>query len=130
MGKKTRQRRPRPTDAELELLQLLWEGGPRTVRQIHDDLPKSTSYTTTLTILQRMAEKGLVHRDESQRSHIYSAAVKAEITQRQLVKHLLKSAFQGSPGRLVMQALAEEPASNEELEEIQRLIKKLQKNNQ
>lgn len=118
---------PRPTEAELELLRVLWERGPSTVREIHDSLSdaKETGYTTTLKILQKMADKGLVHRDESERSHIYSAAIPAEKTQRQLVRDLLQRAFGGSPGQLVLQALSEKKASAEELAEIRRLLDRL-----
>ena len=119
---------PKPTDAELELLRVLWELGPSTVREVHEALPKSksTGYTTTLKIFQKMADKGLVTRDESQKSHVYEAAIEAEKTQRQLVRHLLRGAFGGSPARLVMQALPEERASPEELEEIRALLNELQ----
>lgn len=118
---------PKPTDAELELLNVLWKHGAATVREIHELLPKATGYTTTLKILQKMADKGLVLRDETNRSHIYTAAIKAETTQRQLVRHLLDSAFAGSPARLVMQALSEERATPDELKEIKRLLKQLEK---
>ena len=120
---------PRPTDAELELLRVLWDHGPSTVREIHDALgdAKDTGYTTTLKILQKMAEKGLVRRDESQRSHVYAAAIPAEKTQRQLVRDLLRRAFGDSPGRLVLQALSEKRATEGELAEIRRLIDDLQK---
>ena len=119
---------PKPTDAELELLRVLWERGSSTVRQVHEALPKSksTGYTTTLKILQKMADKGLVTRDESQKSHIYEAAIEAEKTQRQLVRHLLKGAFGGSPARLVMQALSEEQATPEEMDEIRELLDELE----
>lgn len=116
---------PKPTDAELELLRFLWANGPSTVRAVHEALPKSTGYTTTLKIFQKMADKGLVIRDESQKSHIYEATIEAEKTQRQLVRYLLKGAFGGSPARLVMQALSEEVASPEELEEIRELLDQL-----
>lgn len=120
---------PRPTEGELELLRVLWERGPSTVREIHEALSdaKETGYTTTLKILQKMAEKGLVHRDESAKSHIYSAAIEAEKTQRQLVRDLLQKAFGGAPGKLVLQALSEKRASKEELAEIRRLLDQLQK---
>ena len=122
---------PRPTEAELELLRVLWERGPSTVREVHDALrdAKETGYTTTLKILQKMTEKGLVQRDESERSHIYIAAIEAEKTQRQLVRDLLHRAFGGSPAALVLQALSEQRASVEELAEIRRLIDRLQKDN-
>ena len=120
---------PRPTEAELQLLRVLWDRGPSTVREIHDSLSdaKDTGYTTTLKILQKMADKGLVRRDETERSHVYSAAIQAEQTQRQLVRDLLQRAFGGSPGKLVLQALSEKRASPDELAEIRRLIDRLQK---
>lgn len=118
---------PKPTDAELALLAVLWRRGPSTVRDIHQSLPSAgTGYTTTLKILQKMAEKGLVTRDESERSHVYAAATAAEQTQRQLLRDLLRRAFEGSPARLVMQALAAEPASAEELAAIRQLLDDLE----
>jgi BlaI family penicillinase repressor len=127
MNKNQTKNLPRPTDAELELLRVLWSLGPSTVREIHEALPKQTGYTTTLKILQKMAEKRLVTRDESQKSHVYSAACEAESTQRQLVRHLLGAAFGDSPGKLVMQALSEQRATPEELTEIKRLLANLEK---
>ena len=119
---------PRPTEAELELLQILWQRGPSTVREIHDALgeKKGTGYTTTLKILQKMTDKGLVQRDESRRSHVYQAAWQAEHTQRQLVRSLLRRAFGGSPAKLVVQALSEEKASPDELAEIRTLLDRLE----
>ena len=119
---------PRPTETELQLLRVLWDHGPSTVRDIHEHLgdQKGTGYTTTLKILQRMTEKGLVLRDEAQRSHIYRAAWRAEQTQRQLVKDLLRRAFAGSSARLVIQALSEEKASPAELAEIRRILDDLE----
>ena len=119
---------PQPTDAELELLRILWVCGPSTVREIHDSLrkAKSTGYTTTLKILQRMTDKGLVRRDKTQRSHVYSAVRRAEQTQRQLVRNLLRAAFGGAPARLVVQALSEETVSPDELAEIRRLLDELE----
>ncbi|MEZ5318031.1 MAG: BlaI/MecI/CopY family transcriptional regulator [Vicinamibacterales bacterium] len=115
---------PRPTDAELAILQVLWTRGPSTVRQVHDALSadRETGYTTTLKLMQIMAEKGLVLRDESARSHVYAASQARGETQRQLVDHLLDRAFGGSAAALVMQALSAHPASKEEIAEIQRLI--------
>lgn len=115
---------PKPTEAELELLRVLWDRGSSTVREIHEASgdEKETGYTTTLKILQNMAAKGLVQRDETQRSHVYSAALKAEQTQRQLVRDLLHRAFGGSPAQLVVQALSEKKATPEELAEIRRLL--------
>jgi BlaI family transcriptional regulator, penicillinase repressor len=130
MTKKSRPQptRPRPTEAELELLRVLWLRGPSTVREIHDSLrdQKETGYTTTLKILQKMADKGLVDRDESKRSHVYRAVGRADETQRQLVRDLLRRAFGGSPAKLVVQALSEEAVSAEELAEIRRLLEKLE----
>jgi predicted transcriptional regulator len=119
---------PKPTEAELQLLRVLWERGPSTVREIHEagGEEKETGYTTTLKILQKMAEKGLVERDESARSHIYHAAIKAEQTQRQLVRDLLQKAFGGNPGQLVMQALSEQPTSKQELADIRQLLDKME----
>lgn len=118
---------PRPTEAELELLRVLWERGPLTVREVHEGVRgKGTGYTTTLKILQKMTEKGLVRRDESQRSHVYEPSVAAEKTQRQLVRDLVKRAFGGSAGRLVVQALAEKKATSEELAEIRRLLDEME----
>ena len=105
--KRRKQRLPKPTGAELELLRVLWERGPSTVREVHEALGTGTGYTTTLKLFQLMAEKGLVTRDATQRSHIYSAVSEAETTQRQLVSDLLQRAFGGSPTKLVMQALSE-----------------------
>jgi BlaI family transcriptional regulator, penicillinase repressor len=119
---------PRPTDAELKLLKVLWELGPSTVREIHDALrdETDTGYTTTLKILQKMTEKQLVKRDESQRSHVYEATWRPEQTQRQLVRDLLQRAFGGSPGKLVVQALSEQKASADELAEIRKLLDSLE----
>ncbi len=119
---------PKPTEAELELLRVLWDRGPSTVREIHEASAdeKETGYTTTLKILQNMAAKGLVLRDEAQRSHVYSAAIKAEQTQRQLVKDLLHRAFGGSAAQLVVQALSAKKASPEELAEIRRLLDEME----
>jgi predicted transcriptional regulator len=115
---------PRPTDAELAILRVLWESGPSTVRHVHDALAEAreTGYTTTLKLMQIMAEKGLVTRDESARTHVYTARVSRDITQRQLVSDLMDRAFGGSAAALVLQALSAHPTSNEELAEIKKLI--------
>lgn len=118
---------PKPTEAELALLSVLWQRGPSTVREVHDALPDSaTGYTTTLKILQKMFDKGLVARDESQRSHVYSAAIAAEQTQRQLLRDFVRRVFAGSPARLVMQALSDEAASAEDLAAIRELLDDLE----
>jgi BlaI family transcriptional regulator, penicillinase repressor len=115
---------PRPTDAELAILRVLWDRGPSTVRQVHDVLGRDrpTAYTTALKLLQIMAEKGLVTRDDRERTHVYQARLGEEQTQRQLVRDLLDRAFGGSSSKLVMQALAARRASAEELGEIRRLL--------
>ena len=113
-----------PTDAELALLRVLWERGPSTVRQIHDEVSaeRRTGYTTVLKLLQIMTEKGLVERDERARTHVYRAKLSAAETQRQLVGDLVDRAFGGSAAALVMQALAARRATPEELAEIRRLL--------
>ena len=117
-------RLPRPTEAELAILGVLWSRGPSTVRQVNDVLSptRETGYTTTLKLMQIMAEKGLVTRDERDRSHVYEARVSQDHTQRQLVADLVDRAFGGSATALVLQALSTRPASSEELNEIQQLI--------
>ncbi len=117
-------RLPRPTDAELEILRVLWERGPVTVRQVHEALAgtRETGYTTTLKLMQIMADKGLVTRDESSRTHVYMARVPQEQTQRQLLNHLVDRAFGGSAAALVLRALSTGRTSAEELEEIRKLI--------
>ncbi|HET9263746.1 MAG TPA: BlaI/MecI/CopY family transcriptional regulator [Vicinamibacterales bacterium] len=115
---------PRPTDAELAILRVLWARGPSTVRQVHEVLSRErpAAYTTALKLLQIMTDKGLVSRDERDRSHVYQARLTEAQTQRQLVRDLLDRAFGGSAAKLVMQALAAKRASPEELLEIRRLI--------
>jgi predicted transcriptional regulator len=115
---------PRPTDAELSILRILWERGPSTVRQVHEILAveRPAAYTTALKLLQIMTEKGLVERDERDRTHIYRAKLSEETTQRQLVRDLLDRAFGGSSSKLVMQALATRRASAEELRDIRKAI--------
>ena len=115
---------PRPTDAELSILRVLWRRGASTVRQVHDELQQArpTAYTTALKLLQIMTEKGLVRRDETDRTHVYHARYSEEHTQRQLVRDLLDRAFGGSSSKLVMQALHARRASSEELTEIRKLI--------
>ncbi len=116
--------RPLPTDAELAILNVLWRKGAATVREVHDALSGSseTGYTTVLKTMQIMTEKGLVVRDESQRSHLYRAAVKEESTQKRLVGRLIDRAFSGSSAQLAMRALSAAPASSEELAQLRALI--------
>ena len=119
---------PRPTDAELAILRVLWRRGPSTVKDVHEELARRApaAYTTTLKQLQIMAEKGLVTRDESQRAHLYAARLPEEATQTQLVRDLLDRAFEGSAGRLVLRALSSRPATPEELAEIRELLDQLE----
>jgi predicted transcriptional regulator len=114
----------RPTDAELEILSVLWSRGPSTVREVHQELSrsKSSGYTTILKFLQIMSDKGLVRRRELHRVHLYEAALPQETTQIELVRDLATRAFGGSPLQLAMRALAAEPASPEEFAEIRRLL--------
>lgn len=115
---------PHPTDAELAILQVLWDRGPSTVRQVHEVLGDSrdVGYTTILKTLQVMTDKGLTRRDESQRSHVYEAASSEVQTQRGLVGELMERAFGGSASRLVIQALSASRASREELDEIRAML--------
>jgi predicted transcriptional regulator len=115
---------PRPTDAELAILRVLWQLGPSTVRDVHDLLSRKhdTGYTTVLKLLQIMTEKGLVVRDESERAHVYSARQSEQKTQRQLLADLADRAFGGSATRLVMQALSGRKATSEELNAIRELL--------
>ena len=119
---------PRPTDAELAILRILWERGPSSVRQVHKALNqgRTRGYTTALKLLQIMTEKKLVERDESQRPQIYRPRLPREHTERQLVSDLLDRAFGGSAKRLVLQALAVKEASAEELAQIEKLLSKLE----
>jgi predicted transcriptional regulator len=115
---------PRPTEAELEILQILWKHGPCTVRFINDQLnqKKTVGYTTTLKIMQLMFEKKLLERDESTRSHLYRAVVKEKETQGLLLDRFLETAFGGSALKLVMQALGNHKASKEEISQIRDLL--------
>lgn len=121
-------RGPRPTDAELEILKVLWRRGPSTVREVFETLgeTKQTGYTTVLKFMQIMSEKGLVRRDESERAHRYEAAVPEEETQRQLVGDLLQKVFDGSARKMVLHALSADPASANELAEIRRMLDELE----
>jgi len=114
----------RPTDAELEILRVLWLRGPSTVREVFEALNKirPAGYTTVLKFMQIMTDKGLLRRNEDQRAHVYEASVPQAETQRMLVGELLDKAFGGSAANLVMQALASKPASAEELQMIRHLL--------
>jgi len=119
---------PRPTDAELAILGVLWERGPSTVRDVHDELNRHTptGYTTVLQLLQLMTEKGLVVRDEAQRAHIYESRYSEQKTQRQLLSDLADRAFGGSAAKLVMQALSGRKANSDELNAIRHLLDRLE----
>jgi len=119
---------PRPTDAELAILGVLWQRGPSTVRDVHEQLNRdgTTGYTTILKLLQIMIEKGLVVRDETQRAHIYEARYSEQKTQRQLLSDLADRAFGGSAAKLVLQALSGRKATAEELGAIRELLEQLE----
>ena len=119
----------KPTESEMEILQLLWGMGPCTVRAVHEELirNKEAGYTTTLKLMQIMHEKGLVKRDDSIKTHIYQANVSREKTQKLMLGKMIDTLFGGSPTELVMQALGNHKASELELEEIQKLIDNLKK---
>ncbi|HUP04197.1 MAG TPA: BlaI/MecI/CopY family transcriptional regulator [Bryobacteraceae bacterium] len=123
---------PRPTDGELEILTVLWNLGASTVREVHETLArrKPTQYTTVLKLMQIMAEKKLVRRDESQRAHVYEAGRPREWTQRQLAGDLLQRAFGGSAKGLILGALSARKAPPGELAEIRRLLEQFEKENQ
>lgn len=122
---------PQPTDSELEILQLLWQNGESTVRQINELLNKvrEVGYTTTLKLMQIMLEKNLVVRNANQRTHIYAANVTEADTQKKLLERFVDATFRGSSLKLVMQALGNNKTTQEELEEIKELIKQIENKN-
>jgi predicted transcriptional regulator len=115
---------PRPTDAELDILTVLWSRGPSTVRDVHETIAarRPTQYTTILKLMQIMADKGLLLRDEAQRAHVYSASRPREWTQSQLAGDLLQRAFGGSAHSLLMGALSARKATRKELDEMRRML--------
>jgi BlaI family transcriptional regulator, penicillinase repressor len=117
----------KPTESELEILQVLWSRGLASVREVHEELSKTkeAGYTTTLKLMQIMHEKGLVKRDDSVKTHIYQPAVSREKTQKHLLGKMINTLFGGSTTQLVMQALGNHKASAEELDEIQKLLNNL-----
>ena len=119
----------KPTEGELEILQVLWQKGKATVREVHETilLSKDAGYTTTLKLMQIMFEKGLVKRDDSAKTHIYQPNVSKEKTQSQFVGKMISNLFGGSSSQLVMQALGNQVPSKKELEEIQQLLDNLKK---
>jgi predicted transcriptional regulator len=119
----------KPTEAELEVLQVLWEKGAASVRFVNEELSQNREvvYTTTLKIMQNMTEKGLLRRDTSKRTHIYEAAVTQEMIQEKFFDRFLDNVFGGSPLKLVMHTLGHDKTSSEDLEEIKKLISELEK---
>lgn len=117
----------KPTESELEILQVLWDRGLASVREVHEELSKTkeAGYTTTLKLMQIMHEKGLVKRDDSVKTHIYQPAVSKEKTQKHLLGKMINTLFGGSTTQLVMQALGNHKASADELDEIQKLLNNL-----
>ncbi|MCB9284825.1 MAG: BlaI/MecI/CopY family transcriptional regulator [Lewinellaceae bacterium] len=124
----TEDKRSKPTESELEILQILWEHGPSSVRFVNEQLnrKREVGYTTTLKLMQIMFEKGLARRNTDHRSHIYEANVEEGETQKRLLDELMDAAFRGSALKLVVQALGNGNASREELDEIKALIRKLE----
>ena len=121
---KTSESLPRPTESELELLRILWENEPATVRDIYDTLnqERPSGYTTVLKLLQIMTAKGLVVRDEANRAHVYRAAISQDAMQSKILKDLSVRLFSGSAAQLALHALAMEPATQNDLDEIRALI--------
>lgn len=117
----------RPTEGEMEILQILWENGPSTVREVHDVLTetKDSGYTTTLKLMQIMNEKGLLKRNDDSKTHVYTALVKKESIQKQAVSKMINSLFKGSSAKLVMHALGNYKASDEEILEIKKYLKEI-----
>ena len=118
----TRNKTQLPTEAELEILNILWTLGPSTVRDVHTASQKETGYTTVLKQMQVMAEKGLLKRSERYRSHVYEARIAKEQTQRQLTRSLVQRAFDGSAKNLVLGALSSQKVSAADLAEIRRML--------
>ena len=121
----------KPTESELEILNILWQHNTATVRDVHEELSKTkdAGYTTTLKLMQIMHEKGLVKRDESMRTHVYQSAVNKERTQKHFLDKMIDSLFGGSSTQLVLQALGsgEQKVSAEELEQLQTILNNLKK---
>lgn len=118
----------KPTESEMEILQVLWEKGPSTVREVHDILSqtKEAGYTTTLKLMQIMNEKDLLKRNDESKTHIYTAAIKKESIQKQAVSKMINGLFKGSPAKLVMHALGNHRASKEEILEIRKYLNEIE----
>jgi predicted transcriptional regulator len=121
---------PKPTATELEILRVLWDRGPSTVREVYEVLAQSkpVGYTTVLKLLQIMTEKGSVQRNEQARAHVYEAKQSADKTRQQLVGDLLQRAFSGSASQLMLHALAGKRASAQEIEEIRKMLDEYERN--
>ena len=119
----------KPTESELDILQVLWDKEEATVREVHDELSKTkeSGYTTTLKLLQIMFEKGLVTRDDSSKTHVYKPAISRERTQKQFLNKMIDTLFAGSSTQLVLQALGNQKTSKDELNEIQKYLDNLKK---
>jgi BlaI family penicillinase repressor len=128
MNEKDQNKQLEPTRSELEILQVLWEKGPSTVRTVNDELlkQKDVNYTTTLKLMQIMADKGILKRDESQMKHIYSVAQEEQKTKAHLLDKFVDTMYKGSASKLVMQLLGNKKTSEQELKEIKELLKKLE----
>jgi BlaI family transcriptional regulator, penicillinase repressor len=128
MTSRSQNESPRPTEAELDILRVLWERGDCTVREVHDSLygDDGAGYTTALKLMQIMHVKGLVERDDSQRAHVYRAAVSKQRTQRRFMAEMVQRLFNGSPSQLVLHALGDHPrASRDELRQIRELLNRI-----
>ncbi|MFN8256546.1 MAG: BlaI/MecI/CopY family transcriptional regulator [Bacteroidales bacterium] len=118
---------PKPTESELQILQVLWQFGPSTVRFVNGQLnsDKTVGYTTTLKLMQIMFEKKLVSRNESEKTHVYEAAINEKEAQDQLLDRFLETAFKGSAMKMVMHALGNRKASKQEIDELRKLLDKM-----
>jgi BlaI family transcriptional regulator, penicillinase repressor len=129
MTKKDQNKQLEPTKSELEILQVLWEIGPSTVRDVHTELlkQKDVNYTTTLKLMQIMADKGILARDESQMKHVYRATEDEQKTKDRLLEKFVDSMYQGSASKLVMRLLGNKKTSKEDLKAIKEMLNKLKK---
>ncbi len=121
----------KPTDSELDILNIIWQRGASTVREVHTEIEKQkeSKYTTTLKLMQIMHEKGLLDRDSSSRTHVFTAAIPQEQTQGHLLKKMIDTVYNGSATQLVMQALGNHKSSAEELSKIKQYLSEIENNN-
>ena len=128
MSEKDQNKQIEPTKSELEILQVLWDKGPSTVRAVNDELlkQKDVNYTTTLKLMQIMADKGILKRDESQMKHVYSVAEEEQKTKEHLLDKFVDTMYKGSASKLVMQLLGNKKTSDQDLQEIKEILKKLE----